>query len=87
LTATVALAGLRPDEVSVQAVLGRVDASDTLLDPVTVPMEHTGSADGREIFSTSTPLPVTGPVGYTVRVLPHHRLLAADNELGLVALA
>ncbi|KUI38654.1 glycogen phosphorylase [Mycobacterium sp. IS-1496] len=88
LTATVALAGLRPDEVSVQAVLGRVDASDTLLDPVTVPMEHTGTADdGREIYSTTTPLPVAGPVGYTVRVLPHHRLLAADNELGLVALA
>jgi starch phosphorylase len=87
LTATVALAGLRPDEVSVQAVLGRVDAGDTLLDPVTVPMEHTGSADGREVFSTTTPLPVAGPVGYTVRVLPHHRLLAADNELGLVALA
>lgn len=88
LTATVALAGLRPDEVSVQAVIGRVDASDTLLDPVTVPMEHTGTADGgKEVFETTTPLPVAGPVGYTVRVLPHHRLLAADNELGLVALA
>ncbi|BBY14832.1 alpha-glucan family phosphorylase [Mycolicibacterium litorale] len=88
LTATVSLAGLRPDEVSVQAVLGRVDASDTLLDPVTVPMEHTGTADGgSEIFTTTTPLPVAGPVGYTVRVLPHHPLLAGDNELGLVALA
>ncbi|BBZ08547.1 alpha-1,4 glucan phosphorylase [Mycolicibacterium doricum] len=88
LTATVSLAGLRPDEVSVQAVLGRVDASDTLLDPVTVPMEYAGTADdGREIYSTTTPLPVAGPVGYTVRVLPHHRLLAGDNELGLVALA
>jgi glycogen phosphorylase len=88
LTATVQLAGLRPDEVVVQAVLGKVDASDALLDPVRVPMEHTGTADGgNEIFSTSTPLPVAGPVGYTVRVLPHHRLLAADNELGLVTLA
>jgi glycogen phosphorylase len=26
-------------------------------------------------------------VGYTVRVLPHHPLLAGDNELGLVTLA
>jgi len=32
-------------------------------------------------------LPVAGPVGYTVRVLPHHPLLAGDNELGLVTLA
>ena len=88
LTATVQLAGLRPDEVVVQAVLGRVDGSDALVDPVTVPMAHTGTADGgNEIFSTTTPLPVAGPVGYTVRVLPHHPLLAGDNELGLVTLA
>lgn len=88
LTATVQLAGLRPDEVAVQAVVGRVDAGDTLVDPQTVPMVHTGTADGgSDVFSTTTPLPVAGPVGYTVRVLPHHRLLAADNELGLVTLA
>jgi starch phosphorylase len=88
LTATVQLAGLRPDEVVVQAVLGRVDAGDSLVDPVTVPMQHTGSGDGgTEIFSTTAPLPVAGPVGYTVRVLPHHPLLAGDNELGLVTLA
>src|SRR5581483_12508276 len=30
LTATVELAGLRPDEVTVQALLGRVDADDSL---------------------------------------------------------
>ncbi|BBY93026.1 alpha-1,4 glucan phosphorylase [Mycobacterium gallinarum] len=88
LTATVDLADLTPDEVSVQAVLGRVDAGDTLVGPVTVPMQHTGTADGgNEIFTTTTPLPVAGPVGYTVRVLPHHPLLAGDNELGLVTLA
>ncbi|MCV7283532.1 glycosyltransferase family 1 protein [Mycolicibacterium flavescens] len=88
LTATVDLAGLRPDEVTVQAVLGRVDATDVLIDPVTVPMAHTATADGgNEVFSATAPLPVAGPVGYTVRVLPHHRLLAGDNELGLVTLA
>jgi len=88
LTARVHLAGLRPDEVVVQAVVGRVDAGDALLEPEAVPMAHTGSADGgNEVFSTSTPLPLAGSVGYTVRVLPHHPLLAADNELGLVTLA
>ena len=56
--------------------------------PVTVPMAHTGTADGgNEIFTATTPLPIAGSVGYTVRVLPHHRLLAGDNELGLVTLA
>ncbi len=88
LTATVALAGLKPDEVDVQAVLGRVDAADALQDPVTVDMVHSGSGEGgTDIFSTTTPLPVAGSVGYTVRVLPHHPLLAGDNELGLVTLA
>lgn len=88
LTAKVWLAGLVPDEVTVQAVLGRVDAGDVLLDPVTVEMSHAGSADGgNDIFTTTTPLPMAGAVGYTVRVLPCHPMLAASNELGLVTLA
>jgi starch phosphorylase len=88
LTATVQLAGLRPDEVAVQAVLGRVDTGDVLVNPVTVDMPYTGTAAGGDhVFATTTPLPVAGSVGYTVRVLPNHPLLAAPNELGLVALA
>ncbi|SON61393.1 Glycogen phosphorylase [Mycobacterium simulans] len=88
LTATVQLAGLAPDEVLVQAVLGRVDAGDALLDPVTVEMSYAGSAEGgNQVFSTTTPLPLAGALGYTVRVLPRHPMLAASNELGLVTLA
>jgi starch phosphorylase len=88
LTATVQLAGLCPDEVVVQAMVGRVDAGDALLDPVTVEMSHTDTAfGGGEVFSTTTPLPVAGAVGYTVRVLPNHPMLVADTELGLVTLA
>lgn len=88
LTATVQLAGLAPDEVTVQAVVGRVDASDALLEPVTVEMSYTGTAEGgNQVFSTTTPLPLAGSVGYTVRVLPRHPMLAASNELGLVTLA
>lgn len=88
LTAQVALDGLRPEEVTVQAVVGRVDAGDALIDPATVQMVHTGTAEsGDEIFTATTPLAVAGSVGYTVRVLPHHRLLAGDNELGLVTSA
>jgi glycogen phosphorylase len=88
LTATVQLAGLRPDEVTVQAVVGRVDTRDALVDPVTVDMPYTGTAAGGDhIFATTTPLPVAGSVGYTVRVLPHHPMLASEAELGLVTLA
>jgi glycogen phosphorylase len=88
LTATVQLAGLSPDEVKVQAVVGRVDGSDALLEPVTVEMSYTGTAEGgNQVFSTTTSLPRAGSVGYTVRVLPQHPMLAAGNELGLVTLA
>lgn len=88
LTATVALAGLRADEVVVQAVLGRVNGSDLLTDPVYFDMAHVGSGEGGvEVYSVTTPLPVAGSLGYTVRVLPHHGLLAGDSELGLVRLA
>ena len=88
LTATVQLAGLRPDEVTVQAVVGRVDTGDALVDPVTVDMPYTGTAAGGDhVFATTTPLPVAGSVGYTVRVLPHNPMLASEAELGLVTLA
>ncbi|OBK26895.1 glycogen phosphorylase [Mycobacterium asiaticum] len=88
LTATVQLAGLSPDEVTVQAVLGRVDAGDELLDPLTVQMTYTGSAEGgNQVFSATTPLPLAGALGYTVRVLPRHPMLADSAELGLVTLA
>jgi len=88
LTATVQLAGLVPDEVTVQALVGRVDARDALLDPVTVEMSYSGTAEGgNQVFSTTMPLPLAGAVGYTVRVLPNHPMLAASNELGLVTLA
>ena len=88
LTAAVHLAGLRPDEVVVQAVLGRVDSADALQDPIYLDMTHLGPGeDGTELFSVTTPLPLSGSVGYTVRVLPHNDLLAGDAELGLVRLA
>lgn len=88
LTASVQLAGLAPSEISVQAVIGRVDPDDQLSDSVIVPMAHTGSrGDGVEAFAVVTSLPVSGSVGYTVRVLPHHPLLAGDSELGLAVLA
>ncbi|OBI21118.1 alpha-glucan family phosphorylase [Mycobacterium sp. E2497] len=88
LTATVALDGLAPDEVRVQGLVGRVDASDALLDPTTVEMSYTGTAEGgNQVFSTTLSLPLAGSVGYTVRVLPHHPMLAGSAELGLVTLA
>ena len=72
-------------------LLGRVDAGDTLREPAYTDMAHTGSgegpAEGIHIFSATTPLPLSGSMGYTVRVLPRHPLLAGPAELGLLKLA
>ncbi|WP_280235762.1 alpha-glucan family phosphorylase [Nocardia cyriacigeorgica] len=85
LTARIDLGGLTPDDVSVQAVLGRVSPADDLSDVTALPMKHAGTDAGLELFEIQTPVPLSGAVGYTVRVLPHSELLASDAELGLVA--
>jgi starch phosphorylase len=86
--AAVELAGLKPDDVTVQAVVGRVDDADELDDPVRVPMAHVGGveADG-DRFEAVVPLPHAGLLGYTVRVLPRHELLSSEAELGKIVLA
>ncbi|SNS74381.1 starch phosphorylase [Rhodococcoides kyotonense] len=84
LRAYVRLGELAPTDVVVQAAIGRVTDDDDLTDVRYVPMAHAGSDSSGEIFETDTALPVSGAVGYTVRVLPHHELLSGDSELGLV---
>lgn len=84
LAARIDLGGLTPADVTVQAVLGRVSPTDDLSDTTALPMAHTGSESGVDIFTVETPVPLSGAVGYTVRVLPHNELLASDAELGLV---
>ncbi|GHI04852.1 glycogen phosphorylase [Streptomyces cellostaticus] len=87
LRVRVGLGELSPDDVEVQAVSGRVDAEDRITDATTVPLKPTGAPDleGRRLYEGPLSLDRTGPYGYTVRILPAHRLLAASVELGLVA--
>jgi starch phosphorylase len=74
---------LDQSEVDAQLVCGRVDEAGELYDLVVQPMTH--KDDGR--YEASMPLPYAGAVGYTVRVLPKHDLLATSAELGRVVLA
>ncbi|MFF1453413.1 alpha-glucan family phosphorylase [Streptomyces sp. NPDC058274] len=87
LRVRVGLADLVPDDVEVQAVAGRVDAEDRIADATTVPLKPAGGPDleGRWAYEGPLSLDRTGPFGYTVRILPTHRLLASGAELGLVA--
>lgn len=88
LRVSVTLGDLDPSDVEVQAVAGRVDPADRLSRTAAVPLKPTGAPalDGRRQYEGSLTLDSTGPFGYTVRILPAHRLLASGAELGLVAL-
>jgi starch phosphorylase len=87
LRAEVALNGLSPSEVNVQAVYGGIDADDRLVDISTVSLPSSGPIDGTCRFEGDVPLERTGTFGYTVRVLPKSELLADPAELGLVVTA
>ncbi|WP_345040607.1 alpha-glucan family phosphorylase [Streptomyces sannanensis] len=88
LRVRVTLGGLQPDDVEVQAVAGRVDSDDAIADAHTFPLKPAGNADldGSWVYEGPLALDRTGPFGYTVRILPAHRLLATGADLGLVAL-
>ncbi|MFD3914284.1 alpha-glucan family phosphorylase [Streptomyces sp. NPDC058603] len=84
----VGLGELRPEDVDVQAVAGRVGSDDTIVDAQTFPLKPAGGPDldGRWVYEGPLALDRTGPYGYTVRVLPAHPLLATSADLGLVTL-
>ncbi|MFE0104778.1 alpha-glucan family phosphorylase [Streptomyces sp. NPDC059009] len=89
LRVRVRLGALTPDDVEVQVIAGRVDAEDHITDAVAVPLKPTAGPDeeGRLRYEGPLALDHTGPFGYTVRILPSHRLLSGGAELGLVAVA
>ncbi len=88
--AIVALGELRPDEVEVQLVVGRVGQSGELEGTRRVPMSDrgpTGEDGGHHRFAAEAPLDRAGRMGVTVRVVPAHPLVEEPLELGHVAWA
>jgi starch phosphorylase len=85
--AFVTLGELLPEDVDVQLVHGRVDEADQLThtQKLTLAVAQTYEG-GRMRYEGTVTLDRSGPFGYTVRVLPAHKLLAGPAELGLVAL-
>jgi starch phosphorylase len=81
----VSLGDLRPEDVCVEIVHGRAGDDDVLdqIRTTDLPLGETFEG-GRHCFQGEVVLDRTGSFGYSVRVLPHHELLAAPAELGLV---
>ncbi|WP_460605237.1 alpha-glucan family phosphorylase [Jatrophihabitans fulvus] len=87
LRAEVALGGLAPEDVIVEAVWGAVDTEDRITDTTVSQLRVVEQVDGTTRYEGEVPLDRTGSFGYTVRVLPHSELLADPAELGVVAIA
>jgi len=87
--AYVRLGDLRPEDVAVQLVSGDVDSADVLRNIRIGDMELAEPADQQGVyrFSVEKQSKFAGSVGYTVRVVPRHELLASHSELGLAAVA
>jgi starch phosphorylase len=85
--ATVALGALTPEDIAVQVVYGRAGDEDEIADPHYADLALEGLPGGQPVarYTGAIELGGPGPFGYTVRVLPRHRLLANQAELGLVA--
>jgi glycogen phosphorylase len=86
--ASVALGSLTPADVRVEVIYGRAVDSDEIINPARSPMRLDGDVapDGVARYTGWAELGEPGPFGYTVRVLPEHRLLAGTAELGLFTL-
>ena len=86
---SVALGELTRDDVAVEVVYGRPDEDDEIVRPAYAELTAEASqaadaAEGAVRYSGEVSLDRPGPFGYTVRVLPRHRLLDSRAELGLV---
>jgi starch phosphorylase len=78
------LGDLTPDDVDVQAVFGRVDADDCLIEAHHASMTAVASFEGnRWQYGCEVTLAQNGPFGYTVRILPKHAGLSTPQEIGL----
>jgi starch phosphorylase len=85
IRAFVTLGELRPEEVEVQVVYGKVTPADVLVDSATQVLHLADTYEaGRYRYEGVIRLHRTGPFGYTVRVLPRHELMATPAEFGLV---
>jgi starch phosphorylase len=87
VSALIRLGELTPDDVEVQLVTGRMGSDDQLYEPRVIPFPMGVEIDGgMRRYEGWVEARRAGAIGYTVRVVPHHPLLASSSEMGLAAL-
>jgi len=77
------LGGLSDTDVAVEVVTGTAGPDGDLTDTAVTRMRFVGNGDGHR-FQAEVPLTRAGSLGYTVRAVPRHPMLASGAEMGLV---
>jgi glycogen phosphorylase len=86
MRAKIGLGPLTPDDVSAQALIGRIDSNGEITDPTVVPMHASRQSDsGSYLFEAEVRLSTkSGLHGYAIRVLPRHSEYKSPLSTGLV---
>jgi starch phosphorylase len=83
--AVVSLGGLSAADVTVELYCGSLDSDGQLNDGHALPMQQIAQESGNRVrYSVDMPCDHSGLVGYTVRVLPRHDLLASPHEMAMI---
>lgn len=87
--AVVHLGKLSPEDVVVEAYAGRIDAHGELIEPAVTTLQPAQAIRGgkHQFEGVCAPCDKSGRYGLTVRVLPHHPLLASKFIPGLITWA
>jgi starch phosphorylase len=86
--ARIHLGDLDPDEVTAELYCGRLDARDEFSSAVPIPMRPAGTDNHAHLFEANYgPCEHSGMLGYTVRVMPHHKDLTSPFLPGYVTWA
>ncbi len=87
VTTLIRLGELSPDDIEVQLITGRMDGDERLYEPRVNPFPEGVEVDGGlRRYEGWVEAKRAGVIGYTVRVVPHHPLLANAAEMGLATL-
>ncbi|MFW5811393.1 MAG: hypothetical protein ACOCWS_00310, partial [Alkalispirochaetaceae bacterium] len=68
----VRLGELAPDQVIVEAIMGRVTADGSLENPRRMTLKAAGEEDGTQLYKGRIPCNQAGRQGIAVRLLPNH---------------
>jgi starch phosphorylase len=85
VTVLVDLGELAPEDIAVQAVVGKVGPNREIVNTRVETLISAGSEGGLFKFQGDVECNLPGYQGYTVRVVPHHENVAIPSELALVA--